>query len=64
MTLEGVEYFRYRVRFKLATGKRVRWMRWAPYPGALFDSLQRELEYRFTLKELPEGSDIRVEHAP
>jgi len=44
VTIEGVEYHRYRVRFRLANGRRVCWRRWAPYPGALWDSLVRELD--------------------
>lgn len=60
MTIAGVEYFPFVISFKLASGKRRRWIRWAPYYGALYDSVCRELHDRFAESELPRGSRVLV----
>lgn len=60
MNVEGVTYYPYTIRFTTAHGKRVVWTRWAPYEGALANSLRRELDNAFTDAEM-RGVRITVE---
>jgi len=55
-TIEGVTYYPFRWTFKLASGKKVRWTRWAPYQQAAYESFYREIQSRFELSELKPGS--------
>lgn len=44
---EGVPYYPYRVRFKLADGRRRSWVRWAPARYYMIEAVCRELEATF-----------------
>lgn len=45
--IEGVPYFRYRIQFKLADGRRRSWVRWSPGPPWVYEEVGRELSSRF-----------------
>lgn len=47
MILEGVPYFRYVVRFRLADGRRRRLVRWSPGSPWVYEEVGRELAARF-----------------
>lgn len=53
---EGVPYYPYRVRFKLADGRRRSWVRWAPNWQYMWESLNRELHDR----DVPGNTRITV----
>lgn len=63
MIVEGVPYQRFVVSFKLADGRRRRWVRWSPGWPWIGDEVARELEHRFEDDELPPGSNIYIEAA-
>lgn len=45
--IEGVPYYRFRVRFRLADGRVRRWVRWAPAMMFARDAVGRELWAHF-----------------
>lgn len=51
MTLEGVPYYRFVARFRLADGRRRRIVRWSPGFPWVYDEIGRELLDRYG----PEG---------
>jgi hypothetical protein len=62
MIIEGVEYYRFRIYFRLANGKRRLWYRWSPGDPWAYDSIARELSDRFSPSEI--RGPVRIEHAP
>jgi hypothetical protein len=54
--IEGVTYYRFRVTFRLADGRRRRWVRWSPGPPWVRDEVGRELYERFGLSGVRERS--------
>lgn len=54
--IEGVTYYRYRVRFQTAGGRRLVWIRWAPARLYALESVGRELVNRFGLRGIKPGS--------
>lgn len=56
MILEGVEYFRYRVYFTLADGRRRRWVRWSPSRLFLRGEVSRELVDAYSFCGIKPGS--------
>ncbi len=62
MTVEGVTYSRYRVRFRLADGRRRSWVRWSPGRPWVYEEVGRELLERFGQSGLkPYSCVIRIE---
>lgn len=47
MEIEGVTYYRFRVRFRLADGRRRVWIRCSPGWNWVYDSVGRELVNTF-----------------
>lgn len=47
--VEGVPYYRHRVRFQLADGRRRVWVRWSPGYPWIREEVGRELADRFGL---------------
>jgi hypothetical protein len=47
LCIEGVPYHRYRVRYRLANGKRRTMIRWSPGAPWVFDEIGRELIERY-----------------
>jgi hypothetical protein len=47
LVLEGVRYYPFRVRFRLASGQRRRWIRWSPGFPWVQAEVQRELQDTF-----------------
>ncbi len=45
--IEGVRYYRHRVRFRLADGRRRSWVRWSPGHPWVLGEVGRELLERF-----------------
>lgn len=54
--IEGVPYYRFRVRYKLATGKRRTMVRWSPGFPWVREEIARELCDRFGLDGIAPGS--------
>ena len=63
MTIEGVTYHRYRVRFRLIDGRRRLWYRWSPGEPWVFSEIARELEERGIYPEHLKGGGFSVEDA-
>jgi hypothetical protein len=55
-SIEGVTYYPFRVRFRLADGRRRVWIRYAPALQYAYESLNREWSARFEPSELMPGS--------
>lgn len=53
MKIEGVTYYRFRVRFRLVDGSRRSWIRWSPGWNWVYDSIGREL---YDLGNVMDGS--------
>lgn len=58
--VEGVPYYPFEVRFRLADGRRRRWVRWSPGYPWVRGEITRELAARFNDRELPTGSTVRI----
>lgn len=59
--VEGVPYYRFRVRFRLADGRVRRWVRWAPAMMFARDAVGRELFAVFGLEGVkPHSCSIEV----
>ncbi len=56
MSVEGVRYFPYRVRFALLDGTRKRWIRWSPGYPFVRSEVARELAERFGTGQIRPGS--------
>lgn len=61
MMIDGVPYSRFRISFRLASGKRRRWIRWSVGQPWIDGEIARELEETFSCDELPSGSNIYIE---
>lgn len=48
--IEGVPYYRHRVRFQLADGRRRTWVRWSPGAHWVYQEVARELDDRFGIE--------------
>jgi hypothetical protein len=56
---EGVPYRRYVVTFRLADGRRRRWVRWSPGFPWVFSEVARELQDRFEPEDIaPKSVEI------
>lgn len=53
---EGVPYTRFVVTFRLADGRRRRWIRWSPGHPWVRSEVMREIAARFRLNDLKTGS--------
>lgn len=62
MVVEGVRYYRFHIRFRLADGTRKRITRWAPALMYMRESLARELVDRYGSDGIAPGS-VRIELA-
>ena len=54
--VEGVPYYRFRVRYTLTDGKRRSMVRWSPGLPWVREEIARELLERFTLDGIKPGS--------
>lgn len=54
--VEGAPYYRHRVRFQLADGRRRSWVRWSPGYPWIREEVGRELADRFGLAGVKPGS--------
>lgn len=54
--VEGVAYYRHRVRFTLADGRRRSWVRWSPGYPWIREEVGRELFETFGLSGIKPGS--------
>lgn len=60
MIVEGDRYFPFVVRFRLADGRRRRWVRWSPGRPWIAAEISRELAARFGGDELHPGSTVTI----
>lgn len=60
--VENVPYYRFRIRYTLATGQRRRMFRWSPGFPWVRDEIGRELLERYTLDGIKPGS-VTIESA-
>lgn len=63
MTVEGVPYYRFVVRYTLRTGQRRRMVRWSPGFPWVREEIARELVERFGIEAIKPGSVTIVEAA-
>ena len=63
LLIEGVPYHRFVVRFRLADGRRRRWMRWSPGGPFVYDEVGRELIDVFGRDGVAPGS-VTINAAP
>jgi hypothetical protein len=54
--IEGVSYYRFVVRFRLADGRERRWFRWSPGHPWVRDEIGRELHAKFGADGVQPGS--------
>jgi hypothetical protein len=54
--IEGVTYYPYKVRFRLADGRRRFWIRWSPGDPWVRDEIAREIAERFGLDGVKKAS--------
>ena len=54
--IEGVSYYRFRIRYTLTTGERRRMVRWSPGFPWIREEIGRELVERFGLEAIKAGS--------
>ncbi len=59
--IEGVQYFPFLVKFTLADGRRRVWTRWSPGRPWVSEEVSRELNDRFTERELPRSSKVVIQ---
>jgi hypothetical protein len=63
LIIENVEYQRYLVTFRLSSGARRRWVRWAPAMVFAREAVARELVDRFGLDGIaPKSVSIRCQN--
>lgn len=59
--VEGVPYYRHRVRFTLADGRRRSWVRWSPGYPWIREEVARELHDTFGPNGIKAGSTCTIE---